>query len=196
MVRASAYGKLGIMIPMIDTVAEIKEAKALFEVAKSELRDEGVSFDEEVLFGIMTETPASVMMAADFAKYVDFFSIGTNDLVQYTMAVDRGNGLVAYLYDYFDPAVVRAVYAIAKAGRDAGIMVGMCGEMAGDALAAPLLMAMGLDELSMSPSVAPEVKEAIRTCRSDDVDLEKVLSFETAEEVRGYLEGLLNKSTC
>lgn len=196
LVRASAFGKLGIMIPMIDTVAEIKEAKALFEVAKSELRDEGVPFDEEVLFGIMTETPASVMMAADFAKYVDFFSIGTNDLVQYTMAVDRGNGLVAYLYDYFDPAVVRAVYAIAKAGRDAGIMVGMCGEMAGDALAAPLLMAMGLDELSMSPSVAPEVKEAIRTCRSDDVDLEKVLSFETAEEVRGYLEGLLNKSTC
>ena len=196
LIKASAFGKLGIMIPMIDTVTEIKEAKALFEEAKKELRGEGVAFDEEILFGIMTETPASVMMAADFAKYVDFFSIGTNDLVQYTMAVDRGNGLVAYLYDYFDPAVVRAIYTIAKAGKDAGIMVGMCGEMAGDVLAAPLLMAMGLDELSMSPSVAPEVKERIRTCRSDDVDLDKVLSFETAKDVREYLEGLLNKGTC
>ncbi len=196
LIKASAYGKLGIMIPMIDTVTEIKEARALFEEAKNELKSEGVSFDEEVLFGIMTETPASVMMAGDFAKYVDFFSIGTNDLVQYTMAVDRGNGLVAYLYDYFDPAVVRAIYTIAKAAKGAGIMVGMCGEMAGDALAAPLLMAMGLDELSMSPSVAPEVKEAIRTHRSDDADIEKVLAFETGKEVREYLEGLLNKGTC
>ncbi|MBR4993396.1 MAG: phosphoenolpyruvate--protein phosphotransferase [Lachnospiraceae bacterium] len=187
LLRASDFGKLGIMVPMIDTITEIKDAKALFEEAKAELKGEGVAFDEGVLFGIMTETPASAMMADVFAKHVDFFSIGTNDLVQYTMAVDRGNQRVSYLYDYFDPAVIRAIYRIISAAKDAGILVGMCGEMAGDELATPLLMAMGLEEFSMSVSSAPAVKEAIRTHKCTDVDLEKVLALESASEVRDYL---------
>lgn len=196
LLRASAVGKLGIMIPMVDTVTEIKEAKALFEESKKELKKEGIPFSEHTKFGIMTETPASALMAPVFAKYVDFFSIGTNDLVQYTMAVDRGNQKVGYLYDYFDPAVIRAIYNITKAGNNAGIMVGMCGEMAGDVLAIPLLMAVGLDEFSLSISGIPEVKEIIRNMNCSDVDIGKIFSLETASEVREYLQGLLNKATC
>jgi len=196
LLRASTAGKLGIMVPMIDTLSEIKEARRILDEAAKELEAEGIPYDKEVKFGIMTETPASVVMADVFAKYVDFFSIGTNDLVQYTMAVDRGNQKVGYLYDYFDPAVVRSITAIVKAAHNAGIMVGMCGEMAGDVLAAPFLMAIGLDEFSMSVSAAPELKETIRNLNCSDCDMDKLLSFETAGEVREYLTGLLSGGTC
>lgn len=190
LLRASASGKLGIMIPMIDTVTEIREAKELLLEAKNELDAEGIAYDREVRFGIMTETPASALMAPILAKYVDFFSIGTNDLVQYTMAVDRGNQKVSYLYDYFDPAVIRAIAAIVSAAHEAGIMVGMCGEMAGDPLAAPFLTAIGLDEFSMSVSAAPQLKETIRNLSTVACDMEKLMSLESAKEVRDHLAKL------
>ena len=192
LLRASAFGKLGVMVPMIDTVEEIMAAKALFEEVKSELRIAKIAFDEKVEFGIMTETPASAFMSSVFAKYVDFFSIGTNDLVQYTMAVDRGNQKVGYLYDYFNPAVLRAINEIVKGAHANGISVGMCGEMAGDRLAVPFLIAIGLDEFSMSISSAPRVKEQIRTIDSSCCDVERLLMMESAQEVREYLGELIN----
>lgn len=191
--RAGAYGKVGIMIPMVSMLSEITETKKLIEEAKEELRAEQIPFGEDVPVGIMTETPASAVMAPVFAKYVDFFSIGTNDLVQYTLAVDRGNQTVNYLYDYFNPAVIQSIYRIVTAAHEAGIWVGMCGEMAADKLALPFLLALGMDELSMSASQAPGVKEQIRNLRSDVCSLEKILTLSETEEVRSYLESLLKK---
>lgn len=188
--RAGLSGRAAIMLPMISTLHEIIEAKELIEEVKSELRSENIPFSEEVPVGIMVETPAAALMASVFAKYVDFFSIGTNDLVQYTLAVDRGNQKVSYLYDYFDPAVVHSITRIITAAHEQGIWVGMCGEMAGDALALPLLLALGIDELGMSASQAPIIKEEIRSMKCDDCDLEKVLALKSAAEIRAYLETL------
>lgn len=188
--RAGSYGKVGIMVPMVTTVTEIKETKKLVEEIKQELKAEGIPYGEDAQLGIMVETPASAMMAPVFAKYVDFFSIGTNDLVQYTMAVDRGNQSVSYLYDYFQPAVIHGIYRVITAAHEAGIWVGMCGEMAGDKLALPFLMGMGIDELSMSASQAPVVKEQIRNLTCDICDMEELLKLEDAAQVRAYLKGL------
>lgn len=189
--RAGAYGKVGIMLPMVTMLSEITEARKLLEEAKEELRAAQTPFDENVPLGIMVETPASVVMAPVFARHVDFFSIGTNDLVQYTLAVDRGNQTVNYIYDYFNPAVIHSIYQVVKAAHEAGIWVGMCGEMAGDRLAMPFLTAAGMDELSMSASQAPAVKEQIRNLDSDRCNLEELLSCSDTEEVRAYLEKIV-----
>lgn len=189
--RAGAYGKVGIMIPMVTMLSEITETRKLIEEAKEELKARNVPYGEDVLVGIMVETPASVMMAPVFAKYVDFFSIGTNDLVQYTLAVDRGNQTVNYLYDYFNPAVIHSIHRVVTAAHEAGIWVGMCGEMAGDRLALPFLMAVGMDELSMSVSQAPGIKDQIRSLESDQCSLEDILKFSKTEEVKAYLEELV-----
>ena len=189
--RAGLYGKLAMMIPMVTMLSEILETKQLIEEVKEEMRKENIPFAEDVPVGIMVETPASAVMAPLFAKHVDFFSIGTNDLVQYTLAVDRGNQSVSYLYDYFNPAVIHSIHRVITAAHEAGIWAGMCGEMAGDKLALPFLLALGIDELSMSASQAPIVKEQIRNLESGICDVDKILSLTTTEEVREYLQSLL-----
>ena len=138
------------MFPMIVSPEEFRQAKELVEECKKELRQEKKAFDEQIETGMMIETPASVLLAEEFAKEADFFSIGTNDLTQYLLAVDRGNKKIASMYDFFHPAVLRAIDTVIKAGHKEGIMVGMCGEMAGNPKAVPLLLKMGLDEFSVS----------------------------------------------
>lgn len=159
--RASAFGHVRIMFPMIISMDELRDAKALVEVCKQELREQGIAFDENIEMGMMIETPASVMLAEEFAREADFFSIGTNDLTQYILAVDRGNKKIAKKYDYFNPAVVRAIGQVIEAGHKAGIKVGMCGEMAGDQKAVELLLDLGLDEFSMSAGSVDYVREQI-----------------------------------
>lgn len=148
--RASAFGHVRIMFPMIISLSELREAKALVEECKQELRAEGKEFDETIEVGMMMETPASVLLAEEFAKEADFFSIGTNDLTQYLLAVDRGNKKIADKYDFMHPAVLKAIRHIIEAGHKEQIKVGMCGEMAGNTETIPLLLEMGLDEFSMS----------------------------------------------
>ena len=164
--RAGVYGKAAIMIPMIINVAEFKKVKEFIEEAKLELAHEGKAYSDDVQVGIMVETPAAAIMTPVLAKYVDFFSIGTNDLVQYTLAVDRGNANISYLYNHFNPAVLRLVQRTISSARENGIWAGMCGEMASDPNAAVLLMAMGINELSMSAPSIPRVKEKIRSISS------------------------------
>ena len=159
--RASAFGHVRIMFPMIISPEELREARALAEECKEELAAEGIAFDEAIPMGMMMETPASVLLAEEFAEEADFFSIGTNDLTQYLLAVDRGNKRIAEKYDYFHPAVVKAVGHIIAAGHKKGIKVGMCGEMAGDPDAAKLLLDLGLDEFSMSAGSVDYVREQI-----------------------------------
>lgn len=159
--RASAFGHVRIMFPMIISLEELREAKAVVEECKRELSEEQVAFDEKIEMGMMMETPASVLLAEEFAKEADFFSIGTNDLTQYLLAVDRGNKKIADRYSYFHPAVVKAIGQIIEAGHKEGIKVGMCGEMAGDPKAVPVLLEMGLDEFSMSAGSIDYVREQI-----------------------------------
>lgn len=161
--RASAFGHVRIMFPMMISLEELQEAKKIVEECKGELAAEQIAFDENIETGMMMETPASVILAEDFAKEADFFSIGTNDLTQYVLAVDRGNKKIADRYDYFHPAVVRAIGHIIRAGHKEGIKVGMCGEMAGDPKAVPVLLEMGLDEFSMSAGSIDYVREQIIT---------------------------------
>ena len=159
--RASAFGNVRIMFPMIVSPEEFCQAKELVEECKKELRQEEKAFDEQIETGMMIETPASVLLAEEFAKEADFFSIGTNDLTQYLLAVDRGNKKIASMYDFFHPAVLRAIDMVIKAGHKEGIMVGMCGEMAGDSKAVPLLLKMGLDEFSVSAANLDYVRKII-----------------------------------
>lgn len=185
LLRASAYGTIRIMYPMIISLEELREANALLEECKEELRQEKISFDENIQTGMMMETPAAVFLAQDFAKEVDFFSIGTNDLTQYVLAVDRGNTKIAALYDSFHPAVIRAIAAIIAAGHQAGIPVGMCGEFASDENAIRLLLGLGLDEFSVNAGSVALVKHRIRNSSlSECQELAKmVLEKTTTKEV-------------
>lgn len=159
--RASSYGHVRIMFPMLISLEELRDAKAIVEECKKELTAEGKAFDENIELGMMMETPASVILADEFAEEADFFSIGTNDLTQYLLAVDRGNKKIADRYSYFHPAVLAAIKHIIEAGHRAGIKVGMCGEMAGDSKAVPKLLEFGLDEFSMSAGNIDYVREQI-----------------------------------
>ena len=187
--RAGVYGKAAIMLPMVINVAEVKQVKEIIEQAKVQLAHEEKPYSDNVQVGIMVETPAAAIMTPVLAKYVDFFSIGTNDLVQYTLAVDRVNHNVSYLYDHFNPAVLSLVQRTIQAARDNGIWAGMCGEMASDPYAAVLLMAMGIHELSMSAPSIPRVKEKIRSISSAKAQeiLEAVLQLEDGGEIKEYL---------
>lgn len=191
--RAGVYGKAAIMIPMIINVAEFKKVKELIEEAKLELAHEGKSYADNVQVGIMVETPAAAIMTPVFAKYVDFFSIGTNDLVQYTLACDRGNASISHLYNHFNPAVLRLIRRTIASAREAGIWAGMCGEMASDPNAAVLLMAMGIHELSMSAPSIPRVKEKLRAVSSIQAKevLSDVMKMEDADEIKAYLQKVL-----
>lgn len=188
--RASAHGKINVMFPMVSGLREWREAKELFEQARASLAAEGVPMAEKVELGIMVEIPSAALQADRFAREVDFFSIGTNDLVQYTVAVDRMNERVAGLYDYFHPAVLRLIKNVIDASEAAGKWTGMCGSMAGDPLAAPLLVGLGLHEWSMAPSRMRRVKEAVTKLdrASCKALVERVLDMDTAEEVRAELE--------
>ena len=191
--RAGVYGKAAIMIPMIINVAEFKKVKEFIEEAKLELAHEGKAYSDDVQVGIMVETPAAAIMTPVLAKYVDFFSIGTNDLVQYTLAVDRGNANISYLYNHFNPAVLRLVQRTITSARENGIWAGMCGEMASDPNAAVLLMAMGISELSMSAPSIPRVKEKIRSISSVKAKeiLADVMAMEDGDDIRNYLQKIL-----
>lgn len=158
LLRASAFGKLKIMFPMISNYDELMDAKAMLAEAKAQLDVEKVAYDADIKVGIMIEIPSAALMADVLAKEVDFFSIGTNDLVQYSLAVDRGNRKIAYLYDYFNPAVLKLIGQVAKAAKPNNVLVGMCGGMAGDPLAVPLLVGLGLDELSMAAGAVAQSK--------------------------------------
>ncbi len=189
-VRASAYGKAKIMVPLVTTVEEVRTVKKLVAEIKDELRAEGIAFDENIEVGCMMETAASAAIADLLAKEADFFSIGTNDLTGYTMAVDRGNAKVAYLYSAFQPAVLRSIRTIIKAGKEAGIPVGMCGEAAADPLMIPLLMSFGLDEYSVNPVLVLRARCIISKWTRAEADAlaEKVMAMATEEEVKAELE--------
>ena len=188
--RASAFGKLGIMFPMVTSVWEVREAKKLCEEVKRELKQEGIPYSEEVQIGIMVETPAAAINSDRLAKEVDFFSIGTNDLTQYTMAVDRGNARVSYLYSAYNPAVLRSMKHIIETGKAAGITVGMCGEAAADPLLIPLLVSFGLDEYSVSATSVLATRGILSKWSKKEADelAEKALSLSTEAEVAELLK--------
>ena len=167
--RASAFGKLRIMFPMIISVEEVRELKAELEMLKAQLREKGQAFDETIEVGVMVETPAAAVIAHHLAKEVDFFSIGTNDLTQYTLAVDRGNELISHLYNPMSPSVLGLIKQVIDASHAAGKWTGMCGELAGDERATLLLLGMGLDEFSMSAISIPRIKKIIRNTNFEDV---------------------------
>ena len=191
--RAGVYGKAAIMAPMIVSVDEILRLRSFVREAMQELEDEGKEYSKTVQLGIMVETPAAAVMTPIFAKYVDFFSIGTNDLVQYTLSVDRVNPNVGYLYNHFHPAVLQLIQRTIKSASDRGIWSGMCGEMASDPYAAVILMAMGISELSMSAPSIPRVKEMLRSVTYEEAQkhLAKVMEMETGEQVLKYLHEAL-----
>lgn len=190
LLRASAYGDIKIMIPMVTCLDEVREAKALIEQIKMELDRASIAYNKDIKVGIMVETAAATLMADVFAKEVDFFSIGTNDLTQYTMSCDRGNDKIAYLYSTFNPAVLRAIQRVCKCANEAGIMVGMCGEAASDPMMIPLLLAFGLNEFSMSASAILQARKMI--CNSSKEELQavadKAMSFTTAKEVEEFMK--------
>ena len=191
--RASAYGRLAVMFPMIISVEEIRELKSVIEELKVELRNEGKAFDEDIQVGIMVETPSAAVNAKFLAKEVDFFSIGTNDLTQYTLAVDRGNELISHLYNPMSPSVLNLIKQVIDASHAEGKWTGMCGELAGDERATILLLGMGLDEFSMSAISVPRIKKLIRNVNYQDAKLlaEKALQQPTAAEIEQLISDFL-----
>lgn len=189
LLRASSYGNLRIMLPMIATMEELIEAKGILEEAKAELRNEHIPFNESVQVGMMMETPAAAVMADVFAKEVDFFSIGTNDLIQYTVAVDRMNTEVAHLYSPYQPAVLRLIKNIVDSAHEAGIWAGMCGEAAADRKLLPLWIGMGLDELSMSPPSILQTRESIQGLSHEEGKklVDEILLLKTAQDIENRL---------
>ena len=195
LLRASAFGNIKIMIPMVTCIDEYREAKGLIEELKAELDGKNIAYNKEIQVGIMVETAAASLMADVFAKEVDFFSIGTNDLTQYTMSVDRGNDKVSYLYSTFNPAVLRSIKHVISCAREAGIMVGMCGEAAGDPMMIPLLLAFGLNEFSMSASSVLRARKMISGYSMEELKAvaDKAMSFVTAKEVEEFMTEFVSK---
>ena len=188
--RASAFGKLAVMFPMIISVEEIRELKSIVAELKAQLRAEGHAFDENLQLGVMVETPSAAVNARHLAKEVDFFSIGTNDLTQYTLAVDRGNEIIAHLYNPLTPSVLNLIKQVIDASHAEGKWTGMCGELAGDVRATALLLGMGLDEFSMSAISVPHVKKLARSISYADA---KALADEAlAQPTAADIERLVN----
>ena len=193
--RASAYGSIRIMIPMITSVNEVRQVKDMIKKICSDLDHNGISYDKNIQTGVMIETPAAAIMADAIAQEVDFFSIGTNDLTQYTIAVDRCNENVAYLYSAFNPAVLRLIRRIIECAHNAGIEAGMCGEAAANALMAPILLSFGLDEFSVSTGKVLETRKTIADWSLKEAGLvtDKVMSMATEKEVTDYLSDYLSE---
>ena len=183
--RASAYGQVKIMYPMVTSINEVRKANEILDECRKELDEIGKKYDKDIKVGIMVETPSVAIISYKFAKEVDFFSIGTNDLTQYFLAVDRGNELVASLYDSFNPAVLEAIQKVIDAGHDRNISVSMCGEFAGDRRATELLLGMGLDAFSMSASSVLQVKKKIRNSNYEKAQKyrDEILALNTPGEV-------------
>lgn len=188
--RAGVLGKTKVLFPMISSVEEIREAKKMLEEARQELLTQGVKIASEMEIGAMIEVPAAVEIADKLAQEVDFFSIGTNDLIQYSLAIDRANERLTYLYEPLHPAVLRLIKRVVDVAHEANIRVAMCGEMAGDPLCALILLGMKLDELSMNHLAIPRIKRIIResSVKESKILLEKALTFSTASEVRAYVQ--------
>lgn len=185
LVRASAFGNLKIMIPMVISVSEIKRSLELIEQIKEEFDKEGIAYNKDLDVGIMVETPASVFMADKLIKYVDFFSIGTNDLSQYTLAVDRGNEFISDLYSNYNPAVLRAIKHVIDTSHKAGKWTGMCGQFASDTFATELLLGLGLDEFSSASAKVAEIKDIIINSSFKECEdfSNRLLDLEGPEEV-------------
>ena len=195
--RASAFGKLRIMFPMIISVEEVRALKKEIEIYKQELRDEGKAFDESIEIGVMVETPAAATIARHLAKEVDFFSIGTNDLTQYTLAVDRGNDMISHLYQPMSPSVLTLIKQVIDASHAEGKWTGMCGELAGDERATLLLLGMGLDEFSMSAISIPRIKKIIRNTNFEDAKVlaEQALAQPTTDELMTLVNKFIEEKT-
>ena len=191
--RASAFGKLAVMFPMIISVEEIRELKSVLETLKAELRAEGKAFDENIQVGVMVETPSAAVNAKFLAKEVDFFSIGTNDLTQYTLAVDRGNELISHLYNPMSPSVLGLIKQVIDASHAEGKWTGMCGELAGDERATLLLLGMGLDEFSMSAISVPHIKKLVRHVSYQEAKAlaDEALHKPTAAEIEQLIQAFL-----
>ncbi len=187
--RANTRGNVMIMFPMVTNIDEVRQAKKYVELAKSQLKEKGVKFVENVKIGIMIEVPSAALMAKEMAREVDFFSIGTNDLIQYVLAVDRGNETVAKVYQEFHPAVLRLIQFVVESAHRAKIPVAMCGEMAGDPYATILLVGFELDELSIAPKNIPKIKQIIRLIKYKDAKRvsKRALIFKTQDEVKEFL---------
>jgi phosphoenolpyruvate-protein phosphotransferase (PTS system enzyme I) len=193
--RSSVQGKLRIMFPMISGIEEIRAAKRIFTGVRNELLAKGVELGTEIEIGVMIEVPSAAIVAEELAKEVDFFSIGTNDLIQYVLAIDRINERVTYLYEPLHPAVLRLIQQVIDIGHKAGIRVAMCGEMAGEPAYTMILLGLGLDELSMNPLAIPRVKKIIRgaTMKESKALLNKVMTFSSATEIRAFVEAAMRK---
>lgn len=194
-IRASAYGKIRIMIPFVTNIGELEETKKIIAQICTEFDKSGVDYNRDIQTGVMMETPAAAVAADILAKRSDFFSIGTNDLTQYTLAVDRGNEKAAYLYSVFNPSVLRLIKHIIVSAKNAGIDAGMCGEAAADARMIPLLISFGLDEFSVSPSRILETRRNIARWTVSEADevADMVMKMDSEDEITGYLEKIIKE---
>ena len=193
LLRASAFGDIHIMYPMIASVEEVKQANAMLDECKAELTAEGREFNTDIKVGIMIEVPAAAVISPILAKYVDFFSIGTNDLCQYTLAVDRMNEAIGSLYQPLHPGVIRLIKHVIDASHEQGKFTGMCGELASDPVATMILLGLGLDEFSMTASSIPLIKNILRSVSKAECEevANKALTMDTAEEITGYAKSVL-----
>ena len=193
LLRGSAFGDIHIMYPMIASVEEVKQANAMLDECKDELTAEGKEFNKDIKVGIMIEVPAAAVISPILAKYVDFFSIGTNDLCQYTLAVDRMNEAIGSLYQPLHPGVIRLIKHVIDASHEQGKFTGMCGELASDPVATMILLGLGLDEFSMTASSIPLIKNILRSVSKAECEevANKALTMDTAEEITGYAKSVL-----
>ncbi|MCH8286513.1 phosphoenolpyruvate--protein phosphotransferase, partial [candidate division KSB1 bacterium] len=191
--RAGILGNVRLLLPMITSIEELRYVKTLTEEVKLDLSNQNIEYDANIPIGVMIEVPSAVMIADQLAKEADFFSIGTNDLVQYALAVDRGNPKVAYLYNFFHPAVLRLIEMTVKAGNDHKIPVSMCGEMAGDPFATILLFGIGIKEFSVSPVMMLKIKQILRCLEFSEA--QKIaghcLKMQTADEIENYMRNVM-----
>jgi phosphotransferase system enzyme I (PtsI) len=187
--RASAFGDVRIMFPMVSTLLELRQCKMILAEVKEDLEEEGIAFNRKLPIGTMIEVPSAALMAEQLAREIDFFSIGTNDLIQYTLAADRTNQAVASLYNPGDPSVLKLIDNVVKAAQKHRVDVNVCGEMSGEPIYTMLLLGMGLRQFSVTPHNIPEIKKVIRSVTIEEATevAQEVLRMETARDVNNYL---------